>query len=105
MNGKLVWEKDLGDKSMRNEFGEGSTPALYRNRLVVVWDHTKGSFITVLDKSTGKELWRVEPRRNRHVGDAFRRRARRPCAGHRARHEPLHSYDLETGRSCGTVPA
>ena len=29
MNGKLVWEKDLGDKSMRNEFGEGSTPALY----------------------------------------------------------------------------
>src|SRR6188768_3563681 len=26
MNGKLVWQKDLGDKSMRNEFGEGSTP-------------------------------------------------------------------------------
>jgi hypothetical protein len=32
MNGKLVWQKDLGDKSMRNEFGEGSTPVLYRNR-------------------------------------------------------------------------
>ena len=59
MNGKLVWQKDLGDKSMRNEFGEGSTPVLYRNRLVVVWDHTKGSYITALDKNTGNELWRV----------------------------------------------
>ena len=87
MNGKLVWQKDLGDKSMRNEFGEGSTPALYGNRLVVVWDHTKGSFITALDKRTGNELWRVEPRRDRHLGDAARRRARRPRAGDRARHE------------------
>ena len=24
MNGKLLWEKDLGDKRMRNQFGEGS---------------------------------------------------------------------------------
>ena len=55
MNGKLVWEKDLGDKSMRNEFGEGSTPVLYKNHLVVVWDHTKGSFVTALDKRTGQE--------------------------------------------------
>ena len=26
MDGTLIWEKDLGDKQMRNEFGEGSTP-------------------------------------------------------------------------------
>ena len=31
MNGTLVWQKDLGDKRMRNEFGEGSTPALHGN--------------------------------------------------------------------------
>ena len=31
MNGKLVWQKDLGDKTMRNTFGEGSTPALHGN--------------------------------------------------------------------------
>jgi len=60
MNGKLLWEKDLGDKKMRNEFGEGSTPALYGNTLVVVWDHLGGeSFVTALDKRDGKELWRV----------------------------------------------
>jgi len=40
--GKLLWEKDLGDKRMRNEFGEGSTPTLHGNTLVVVWDHQGG---------------------------------------------------------------
>ncbi len=60
MNGKLIWEKDLGDKRMRNEFGEGSTPALHGNTLVIVWDHLGGqSFIVALDKRDGKELWRV----------------------------------------------
>ena len=61
MKGKPVWQVDLGDKKMRNEFGEGSTPALHRNTLVVVWDHQGGSFVVALDKRTGKELWR-QPR-------------------------------------------
>jgi outer membrane protein assembly factor BamB len=60
MNGKLLWEKDLGDKRMRNEFGEGSTPVLYRDTLVVVWDHLNGqSFVAAIDARDGKELWRV----------------------------------------------
>ena len=61
MNGTLVWQKDLGDKKMRNEFGEGSTPALHGNTLVVVWDHyvPGASFIVALDKRTGTELWRA----------------------------------------------
>jgi outer membrane protein assembly factor BamB len=60
MNGKPLWEKDLGDKRMRQEFGEGSTPALHGNTLVVVWDQIGGeSFVAALDKRDGKELWRV----------------------------------------------
>ena len=60
MNGKLLWEKDLGDKRMRNEFGEGSTPVLHRDTLVVVWDHLNGqSFVAAIDARDGKELWRV----------------------------------------------
>jgi len=58
MNGKLIWEKDLGDKRMRNTFGEGSTPALHGNSLVIVWDHQGQSFIVALDKRTGAEVWR-----------------------------------------------
>ena len=61
MNGAKVWEKDLGDKRMRSEFGEGSTPALHGNTLVIVWDHLNGdgSYIVALDKRDGKELWKV----------------------------------------------
>jgi len=59
MSGALVWQNDLGDKRMRNEFGEGSSPALYKDRLIVVWDHQGESFIAALDKATGKELWRT----------------------------------------------
>jgi outer membrane protein assembly factor BamB len=97
MNGKLIWQKDLGDKAMRNEFGEGSSPVLHKNHLVVVWDHTKGSFITALDKRTGAELWRV-PRNEidtwatpfvvEHGG-----RAQVIVTGM----NKLHSYDLENG--------
>ena len=61
MDGTLVWEKDLGDKGMRNQFGEGSTPALYEDRIVIVWDHLGGqSFVVVLDKNTGEEVWRTD---------------------------------------------
>jgi outer membrane protein assembly factor BamB len=60
MDGALLWERDLGDKRMRNEFGEGSTPALFGNTLVVVWDHLHGdSYVFAVDARTGEELWRV----------------------------------------------
>ena len=58
MDGRLIWQKDLGRKTMRNEFGEGTTPALYGNRLVVVWDHQGTSFVVALDTRTGAEIWR-----------------------------------------------
>jgi outer membrane protein assembly factor BamB len=61
LNGTKIWEKDLGDKKMRNQFGEGSTPVLHGNTIVVVWDHLGGqSFVVALDKRTGNELWRVD---------------------------------------------
>lgn len=61
MSGKLVWQTDFGDKKMRNQFGEGSTPALHGNTLIVVWDHLdQPSYVIALDKRTGKELWRVD---------------------------------------------
>ena len=59
MDGTLIWSKDLGDKIMRNHFGEGSTPVLHGQRLVIVWDHQGQSFIVALDALTGNELWRV----------------------------------------------
>jgi outer membrane protein assembly factor BamB len=64
MTGKVVWEKDLGDMNVKMGFGEGSSPALHGDRLVVNWDHEGESFIVALDTGTGKELWRT-PRQER----------------------------------------
>jgi outer membrane protein assembly factor BamB len=58
--GTKLWDVDLGDKRMRSEFGEGTTPALYKDRIFVVWDHQGESFIVALDKKSGKELWRTK---------------------------------------------
>ena len=58
--GDLKWEKDLGDMTTRNSFGEGSSPAIHGNTLVINWDHEGESFIVALDKRSGDELWRQE---------------------------------------------
>lgn len=57
--GNLKWEKDFGKMQTRNGFGEGSSPTLHGETIVVLWDHEgDDDFIVALDKNTGKELWR-----------------------------------------------
>lgn len=58
MDGKVLWEKDFGDMQTRNSFGEGSSPALFGDTLIVNWDHEGDSFIVALDAKTGDEKWR-----------------------------------------------
>jgi outer membrane protein assembly factor BamB len=60
MQGNLEWKKDLGDMRTRRGFGEGSSPALHGDRLIVNWDHEGPSFLIALDKRTGEKLWRVD---------------------------------------------
>ncbi len=59
MDGQLLWEKDLGDMEIRLGFGEGSSPVLHGDRIIVSWDHQGESFIVAFEKATGKELWRT----------------------------------------------
>jgi outer membrane protein assembly factor BamB len=58
LEGNKKWEKDLGDQQTRNSFGEGSSPALHGDTLVIPWDHEGDDFVVALDKNSGKELWR-----------------------------------------------
>ena len=60
MDGNVKWEKDVGTMYKRNTFGEGSSPVLYDNTLVIVQDHEGDSFITALDKRTGDVLWKTD---------------------------------------------
>lgn len=57
--GKIIWEKDWGQMEKHMSFGEGSSPALYGNRIVVQWDHEGESFLVALDTKTGEEIWKV----------------------------------------------
>jgi outer membrane protein assembly factor BamB len=60
MQGNLKWERDFGQLNKRMNFGEGSSPALYGDRIIVNWDHEGQSFIIALDKKTGKDVWKVD---------------------------------------------
>lgn len=59
LDGEPQWDTDLGDMKTRMAFGEGSSPALYDDTLVVPWDQEEGSFIVALDANSGKEKWRM----------------------------------------------
>lgn len=61
LDGNLKWSKDLGRMQTRNSFGEGSSPALFGNTIVINWDHEGPDFIAAFDTETGRELWR-QPR-------------------------------------------
>jgi outer membrane protein assembly factor BamB len=58
-SGKLLWKKDLGEMHSKHGHGEGSSPALFGDTLIVNWDHEEQSFVVALDKRTGKQRWRV----------------------------------------------
>jgi outer membrane protein assembly factor BamB len=59
LEGKPLWKTDLGDMRIKVGFGEGASPALHRDSVIVNWDHEAGSFIACLDAATGKEKWRT----------------------------------------------
>jgi outer membrane protein assembly factor BamB len=60
LQGNLKWEKDFGRMQTKMGFGEGSSPTLYGDTVIVLWDHEgDDDFIAALDKNTGRELWRT----------------------------------------------
>jgi outer membrane protein assembly factor BamB len=60
-DGRLIWKKHLG-KIGTMGMGVGTSPVLYENLLILVCDQefdAKDSFMTALDKKTGREVWRI----------------------------------------------
>lgn len=59
-DGQLVWKRnDFGNMITRNDFGEGSSPTLAGDKILVPWDHEGQSYLYALDKLTGKTLWKT----------------------------------------------
>ena len=59
LRGEVLWQKDLGCMQTLHAHGEGSSPVLHGDTLIVCWDHEGESFLYAFDKATGKERWKV----------------------------------------------
>jgi outer membrane protein assembly factor BamB len=62
LDGKLVWEKHLGKvyQPFDIAWGHSSSPALYRDSVLLLCGHDNASYIVALDKKTGEEKWKVD---------------------------------------------
>lgn len=60
MDGELVWKRsDFGQMNTRNSFGEGSSPTLAGDLIIVPWDHEGPSFLYALNTTTGETVWKT----------------------------------------------
>ncbi len=60
LDGERVWDRDFGDMQTRNEFGEGSSPTIAGDKILVPWDHDGPSSLFALDKRTGDVVWQTK---------------------------------------------
>ena len=95
--GNVLWERDFGQLEMVMSFGEGNSPSLYKDKIVVVWDHEAGSFIVALDKKTGKDVWKVEREEKSSWASPLIVEVNGKAQVITAATNKVRSYDLETG--------
>ncbi len=57
--GNLVWSRRFEPRATRNGWGTAASPLLHGDRLYVLNDNDDQSYLLCLDKTTGKDVWRV----------------------------------------------
>ncbi len=60
LEGNLIWSKPFDAVPTMFSWGTASSPVLHENRLIIVNDNEKASYILCLDKKDGKQLWKVD---------------------------------------------
>lgn len=101
--GRLVWKREFEAQAIEDSLGEGSSPALFEDTLVIAVDTERQSFVVAIDKRTGEELWRQdrEETSNWSTPRIFTHADRRQVLINGA---TVRSYDLTTGEllwECG----
>lgn len=56
--GAVRWKRE--DLKIDHKAGPGSSPALYRDRLIIPFDGTDSQFVVALDKRTGETAWKTD---------------------------------------------
>ncbi|MDX2430576.1 MAG: PQQ-binding-like beta-propeller repeat protein, partial [Bacteroides sp.] len=59
LDGELLWEKDLGAYKTLHDWGTGSSPVIYNEKLYVQVDNEENSFLVALDAASGDEIWKA----------------------------------------------
>jgi outer membrane protein assembly factor BamB len=98
LKGNLLWKKDLGDMQTKMGFGEGSSPVLYGNMVIINWDHEGDDFIAAFDKKTGNELWRTPRNEDTTWSTPLVVQAKGKPQVVTCATEKVRSYDLATGK-------
>lgn len=97
LNGKLLWQKDLGAYKTQNSWGTGSSPVVFEDILYIQNDNDVKSFVVALDAATGVEKWRAERNEKTTYATPF-------IWKNKIRNELVllgktaQSYDLKTGK-------
>ena len=62
MNGKVAWQRHLGKEfgPFEINWGHASSPALYKDSLILLCYHTPSSYLLSLDARTGKTRWKAD---------------------------------------------
>jgi outer membrane protein assembly factor BamB len=62
MRGAVVWSKHLGEEYSPFDinWGHGSSPALYKDLLILLCDHESASYLIALEARTGKLRWKAD---------------------------------------------
>jgi len=60
LNGKLIWQKEMGVHATQKNWGTGSSPVIFKGVLYVLNDNEEDSYLMALDAKTGTEKWRVK---------------------------------------------
>jgi len=60
MKGNVKWKRKFGVMDIVASFGEGSSPAVYKDKIFIQWDHQGKSFMYALNKKTGEDVWKFE---------------------------------------------
>jgi len=95
--GNVKWERKFGQMKIAGNFGEGASPAIYKDKVIVQWDHQSGSFIVALDKNTGKDIWKVDREEGTSWATPLIVEVNGKVQVITAASKFVRSYDLETG--------
>jgi outer membrane protein assembly factor BamB len=97
MEGDLLWERDLGPMEKVMSFGEGSSPVLYKDKLIILRDHQGASYLHVLNKDTGGDILTIARDEISSWSTPYVIDTERGTQVVTSATNKIRSYDLETG--------